>query len=87
MVRLAAGPAGGKYRVVRDNMSEVLQFGLIFDKDGRGVESDPAVQMRHRWMLAKAKERDASRTSRPRSERLQRKVKEYHDWQEQSSQV
>ena len=27
VVRLAAGPAGGKYRVVRQNMSEFLQFG------------------------------------------------------------
>ena len=41
VVRLAAGPAGGKYRVVRQNMSEFLQFGQMFDKDGRGVESEP----------------------------------------------
>ena len=27
VVRLAAGPAGGKYRVVRQNMSEFLHFG------------------------------------------------------------
>ena len=39
-VRLAAGPAGGKYRVVRQNMSEFLQIGRVFDKDGRGVESE-----------------------------------------------
>ena len=37
VVRLAAGPAGGKYRVVRQNMSEFLHFDRIFDKDGRGV--------------------------------------------------
>ena len=42
VVRLAAGPAGGKYRVVRRNMSEFLQCGRIFDKDGRGVESEPS---------------------------------------------
>ena len=42
MVRLAAGPAGQKYRVVRQNMSEFLQFGRIFCKDGRGVESEPS---------------------------------------------
>ena len=42
VVRLAAGPAGGKYRVVRQNMSEFLQFGRVFDKDGRGVESEPS---------------------------------------------
>ena len=40
VVRLAAGPAGGKYRVMRQNMSEFLQFGRVFDKDGRGVESE-----------------------------------------------
>ena len=40
MVRLAAGPAGGKYRVARQNMPEFLQFGPIFDKDGRGVKSE-----------------------------------------------
>ena len=40
VVRLAAGPAGGKFRVVRQNMSEFLQFGRVFDKDGRGVESE-----------------------------------------------
>ena len=40
VVRLAAGPAGGKYRVVRQNMSEFLQFGRVFDKDRRGVESE-----------------------------------------------
>ena len=40
MVRLAAGPAGGKYRVVRQNMSEFLQCGRVFDKDGRGVEPE-----------------------------------------------
>ena len=28
------------YRVVRQNMSEFLQFGRVFDKDGRGVESE-----------------------------------------------
>ena len=39
VVRLAAGPAGGKYRLVRQNMSEFLQFGRVFDKDGRGVKS------------------------------------------------
>ena len=37
VVRLAAG---GKYRVVRQNISEFLQFGRIFEKDGRGVESE-----------------------------------------------
>ena len=42
VVRLAAGPAGGKCRVVRQNMSEFLQFGRIFDKDGRGVEWEPS---------------------------------------------
>ena len=42
VVRLAAGPAGGKYRVVRQNMSEFLRFGRVFDKDGRGVESEPS---------------------------------------------
>ena len=36
VVRLAAGPAGGKYRVVRQNVSEFLQFGRHFGKDGRG---------------------------------------------------
>ena len=40
VVRWAAGPASGKYQVVRQNISEVLQFGQIFDKDGRGVESE-----------------------------------------------
>ena len=40
LVRLAAGPAGGKYRVVRQNMSECLQYGRVFDKDGRGVDSE-----------------------------------------------
>ena len=40
VVRLAAGSAGGKYRVVRQNMSEFLQFGRVFDKDGGGVESE-----------------------------------------------
>ena len=40
VVRLEAGPAGGRYRVVRQNMSEFLQFGRIFDKDGRGVEPE-----------------------------------------------
>ena len=38
VVRLAAGPANGNYRAVRQNMSEFLQFGWIFDTDGRGVE-------------------------------------------------
>ena len=42
VVRFAAGRADGKYRVVRQNMSEFLQFGRIFDKDGRGVESEPS---------------------------------------------
>ena len=28
--------------MVRQNMSEFLQFGPIFDKDGRGVESEPS---------------------------------------------
>ena len=42
MVRLAAGPASGNYRAVRQNMSEFLQIGRIFDKDGREVESDPS---------------------------------------------
>ena len=37
VVRLAVGSAGGKYRVVWRNMSEFLQFGRVFDKDGRGV--------------------------------------------------
>ena len=41
MVRLAAGPAGEKYRVVRQNMSEFLRLGRVFDKDVRGVESEP----------------------------------------------
>ena len=41
-VRLAAGPVGGKYRVVRHYMSEILQFVRIFDKDARGVESEPS---------------------------------------------
>ena len=40
VVRLAAGLAGGKYRVVRQNMSEFLKFGRVFDKDGRGVQSE-----------------------------------------------
>ena len=39
-VRLAAGPANGKYREVRQIMSEFLQFSWIFDKDARGVESE-----------------------------------------------
>ena len=41
VVRLAEGPAGGEYRAVRQNISEFLQLGRIFDKDGRGVESGP----------------------------------------------
>ena len=41
VVRLAGGPANGKYQGVRQNISEFLQFGRIFDKDGRGVESEP----------------------------------------------
>ena len=41
-VRLAAGPANGSYRAVRQNTSEFLRFGRIFDKDGRGVESEPS---------------------------------------------
>ena len=39
------GQVGGrsrKYRVVRQNVSEFLQYGRIFDKDGRGVESEPS---------------------------------------------
>ena len=40
VVPLAAGPVNGKYWVVRQNMSEFLQSGRIFDKDGRGVESE-----------------------------------------------
>ena len=40
VVRLAAGSAGGKYRVVRQNMSEFLQFGRVIDKDRRKVESE-----------------------------------------------
>ena len=39
VVRLAAGPAGGKYRVVRQN---ILQVGRILGKDGRRVESEPS---------------------------------------------
>ena len=35
-------PASGNNRVVCQNMSEFLQFGRIFDKDGRGVESEPS---------------------------------------------
>ena len=42
VVRLATGSAGGKYRVVRQNMSTCLEFGRIFDIDGRGVESEPS---------------------------------------------
>ena len=42
VVRLAARPVSGNYRVVRQNMSEFLQFGRIFDKDGRGVELEPS---------------------------------------------
>ena len=42
VVRLAAGPAGGKCRVVRQNMSEFLHVGRIFDKNGPGVESEPS---------------------------------------------
>ena len=64
VVRLAAGPAGGKYRVLRQNMSDFLQLGRVFDKDGRGVESESkTVQVQRRWMLiqsARARERDAS---------------------------
>ena len=42
MWRLTAGPAGGKYRVVRQNMLEFLQFGRVLRQgDGRGVESEP----------------------------------------------
>ena len=33
--------AGEKYRVVRQNMSEFLQYGRIVDKSGRGVKSEP----------------------------------------------
>ena len=42
VVRLAAVPANGNYRAVRQNMSEFLQLSRIFDKDGRGVESEPS---------------------------------------------
>ena len=42
VVRLPAGPANGKYRVVHQNLSEFLQVGRIFDKDDRGVESEPS---------------------------------------------
>ena len=41
VVRLAAGPAKGKNQGVRPNISEFLQFGRIFDKHGRRVESEP----------------------------------------------
>ena len=40
--QIGSGPANGNYRAVRQNMSEFLQFGRIFDKDGRRVESEPS---------------------------------------------
>ena len=42
VVRSAVCPANGNYRAVRRNMSDVLQLGRMFDKDGPGVESKPS---------------------------------------------
>ena len=42
VVRLAAYPANGNCRAVRQKMSEFLQFVRICDKDGQGVESEPS---------------------------------------------
>ena len=84
VVRVAAGPVSGE-------LSEFLQFGQNFDKDGSSVESAKQRfdtdgvrwQKQREWMLR-------VRMSRPRSERLQvqssqeqgtrqRKDKEYLD--------
>ena len=53
MVRLAAVPAGGKYRVVRQNMSEFFfQFGRVYEKEMVEQWSrNPAVLVHRRWML------------------------------------
>ena len=103
VVRLAAGPANGNYLAVRQNMSEFLHFGRIFDKDGRGVESEPSGANATPMDVdgvgkGKGKGMLRVRTSQASSERLQvqssqgqgprqRKDKEYLDRQEHSSQV
>ena len=103
VVRLAPGPANGNYRAVRQNMSEFLHFGRIFDKDGRGVELEPSSANATPMDVdgvgrGKGKGMLRVRTSQASSERLQvqssqgqgprqRKDKEYLNRQEHSSQV
>ena len=60
--------------MVRQNMSEFLQFGRIFDKDGRGLDSEPSSASATPMDVdgvGKRKGMLRVRTSRPCSERLQ----------------
>ena len=55
--------------MVRQNVSEFLQFGRIFDKDGRGVESETSSANGTPMDVDKAKERDASSADVPATQR------------------
>ena len=41
VVRMVAGPAGGKYQAIRTSLAEYMQFGRAFDRDGQAGGAVP----------------------------------------------